>query len=156
MDKIDLAKKRAEEILAQYGVSHWNIKITNARKTLAVTDHLRKRVELSKYFILKSTLEDFDGVMHHEIAHILAGPGKGHSREFVSICQELNLDESFSCDNFPIHIKYFLYTCPNCGLLGSDNRKKKLVCNNCLDRGELVDLEVVRNVIRPVQWASTP
>lgn len=156
MNKLEVAKLRAEDILAQYGVSNWGVKVTNSRKTLAVTDHGTKLVELSKRFIQAATIEQFDGIIHHEIAHILAGPGKGHGKEFVQICKQINPDEVYSCDNFPLRIGRFLYTCPNCGVLGSNEKQEDIVCGICINNGDFVPVEVTKNIIVPTVWASTP
>lgn len=157
MDKLDVAKARAEDILTQFGVGTWGVKITNARKTLAVADHGTRLVELSKRFIQAATIEQFDGIMRHEIAHILVGPGKGHGEEFVRMCKEINPDEVFSCSNYPLRIGKFLYTCPNCGVLGSNELKKDIACPLCYDKNkEYVSVTVEKNVIVPTQWASTP
>jgi predicted SprT family Zn-dependent metalloprotease len=153
MDKVDIASVRAIGILREYGIG-WNVKVTNSRKTLAVTDHSTSIVELSKRFILLSTLEEFDGIIHHEIAHVLAGPGKGHGVDFVRICKEINPDEKFSCNNFPLRIGLYIYTCPNCGVLGTNELKKDISCVKCLSEGKLVDVEVVKNIIVPTEWAS--
>lgn len=151
MDKIEVAKLRAVDILSQYGVSNWDILVTNSRKTLAVADHATKLVELSKRFILQSTIKDFDGIMHHEIAHILAGPGKGHGEEFVRICKEITSDAAFSCSNYPLYIGLYLYTCPNCGVIGTHEKEIPTTCVRCLS-----EVVITKNKIRTVEWASTP
>lgn len=156
MNKVDTAVARAISILRQYDIG-WDAKITNARRTLAVTDHGTKTIELSKRFVMVSTLEEFDGIMHHEVSHVLAGPGKAHGGEFVSICQEINPNEVYSCDNYPIRIGLYKYTCPNCGVLGSNEKRKEMACANCLSNGMgVVDVEVIKNKIEVTEWASIP
>lgn len=156
MNKLDVAKTRAEKILSDSGVSGWGVWIRNTRKELAVADHNTKTIELSKRFILLSTLDEFDGVMHHEIAHVFAGFVADHNREFVSICRKLNPNSMYSCDQYPIYIKRYLYTCRNCGVLGSSEEYKKIACSDCFDNGKVVEVDIKNNKIETKEWASTP
>lgn len=151
MIKTEQAIVRGHEILDKYGI-FWDIEITDARDTLAVTDHNKETIELSKRFVLLASQDQFEGIMKHEIAHILAGSGRGHGDEFVQVCEDLGVDEVYSCDNYPIHIKKYLYTCNNCGAKCSSEEKKEMSCLSCLQEGLLVDLEVRNNKIEECQW----
>jgi predicted SprT family Zn-dependent metalloprotease len=153
LSKTEAAELRAREILKQHNVVGWRIETTNSRKTLAVTDHDTKTVELSKRFVMLATKKQFDGIMHHEVAHILAGPGRSHGKEFLEKCNEIGAGEAFSCDNYPIHIKLYKYLCEFCGVVEYNNAKKDLVCGKCmLAKAEFVNLERVTNKIEVKAW----
>jgi predicted SprT family Zn-dependent metalloprotease len=153
LNKIEAAEARTIELLDKYGITGWTVYTTNSRKTLAVTDHDTKIVELSKRFVMLATREQFDGIIRHEVAHILAGPGRSHGKEFVEKCNEIGAGEAFSCDNYPIHIKLYKYLCEFCGVVEYNNAKKDLVCGKCmLAKAEFVNLERVTNKIEVMAW----
>lgn len=153
MNKVEVAELIAREILLQHNVVGWKVETTNSRKTLAVTDHDTKTVELSKRFVMLATKNQFDGIIHHEIAHILSGPGRGHGRKFVEKCNEVGIGKDFSCDNYPVHIKLYKYLCEFCGIVEYNNAKKDLMCGKCMvSKAEFVNLERVKNKIEATAW----
>lgn len=153
MNKVKAAELRARELLDNYGITGWTVCTTNSRTTLAVTDHDTKIVELSKRFVMLATKEQFDGIIHHEIAHILVGPGRGHGSEFVNMCNNIGTSSDFSCDNYPIHIKSYKYVCEFCGVIEYSNAKKHLLCGECMiSKAEFVNLERVKNKIEVMAW----
>ena len=153
MNKVEQATNRAIQMLHQNGVGYWRVKVTNGRKSLAITDHGERVVELSKRFILATNETDFHGIMLHEIAHILVGPGHGHGEKFKNKCAEIGLDTAYSCHDYPIYIQRYKYICENCGVLGSSEKKERFMCTNCLyQRNELVAIQVIVNTIAAKAW----
>lgn len=150
--KIAIAVDTAYSIMEKHNVTGWSVVILNGRKTLAVTDHAYKTLELNKRFIYASSKKDFEGIITHEVAHMILGPGYGHGKEFVQLCKKLGAEE-YSGTSHPTHIGRYLYACESCHLAASSEKKTSCYCRPCLeDKGMLVKLIPSINRIKFVPW----
>lgn len=131
-EKVGLAIERAKELTEDYGLD-FDIKVNRKRTSLAETHHDTQTIFLSKYFITVADEDQFDGVVLHEVAHALIGPGFGHGAEFQEICGLISPTDEFVAphtDKLPI--RSYKYECENCDYFGFHNAKKdNLGCVFC-------------------------
>lgn len=152
-DKSRVAILRAIKILSDNNVKGWSVYFTNSRTVLAVTDYNTKTVELSKRFVSASNIDEFDGVMHHEVAHIIAGYESKHGDKFIEVCNRIYPNELYSCDNYPGNIRRYKYLCKFCGIIYYSNKKEKISCVPCLESGKKpIATEILINRITANAW----
>lgn len=73
------ATQRAQLLLKQHQLwPHWSFSFDRAKRRAGACKYRERVISVSQYFVEASSLQEFDQVMLHEIAHAIAGPGAGH------------------------------------------------------------------------------
>lgn len=150
--KLEIAIKRACEIMVKSGIGDWKVKLNRKRTSLAETSHYKKTIAYSKHFIMVATEKELEGVTYHETAHALLGSGHGHDKTFKDLCTSLVGDDSFSTTHVDVSVRKYIYECPECGSRGGKNQLKKLYCRRCLDKGKEVLFNSRENKIVATPW----
>lgn len=150
--KIKTAILRGEEILAENGLDSWRIKVNHKRSCLAETWHEEKTISFSKYFIIVSDKEQFDGIALHEVAHALLGRGKGHGKEFVEMCKKISPTALYARHDADVPIRKYLLKCPRCGQRGSMSTDEARYCGVCIKDKERVKLDSEENKLEVIVW----
>lgn len=152
IDKITAAKVRGLELMKEKGLDEWNIIFHEQEATIAETSHHFKTIGFNMNFIIIADKQSFEGVLMHEIAHALLGPGKGHGREFKKLCKEISVDTTFACSKVNMLIEKYIVFCPECNYTGSINKNKDLYCAKCFDNHKIVKFKVKENPLKVVKW----
>lgn len=149
MKKIDQAQELGQKILDEHNVSH-KLKFNNTRNTVGTTNHDTKVITLSRFFVKLATVEDFKGVLLHEITHALLGPGHGHGPEFMAKCREIG---GFDVISKSYHIHTYRGSCSECGQTGTTNvRKRNVLCGLCSANDKFNIIELTKNEIKETVW----
>lgn len=151
-EKLRIAVKRSAELLVANGLGDWKLKLNNKRSALAETWHSDKSITISKHFIIISDEEQLEGVVYHEIAHALLGPGYGHGKEFVSMCTKISPNQKYARRGVDVPIRKFIMTCPECGYSGTLNVNKELYCGVCAKENKMIKFEVTENKLEVKEW----
>lgn len=85
------AKQMAEAELKSHGLDQWSFSwmAERTRRRLGQCVQKKKRVQLSPWYARQNTKKHVRGVVLHEVAHALVGPGKGHGAEWKAKCVEI-------------------------------------------------------------------
>lgn len=79
MTVLDDVRVRAAELLDRHlPDGSWAFGFDNAKTRAGQCDFARRRITVSRHLAARSTPEDVDQVLLHEIAHALSGPRAGH------------------------------------------------------------------------------
>lgn len=151
-EKIKVAVIRACELMVESGLGDWKIELNKKRTSLAETYQHQKTIKYSRYFLIKATKEDLEGVSYHEIAHALLGAGHGHDKTFRELCTRLAGTDKYASRQVDIPLRRYRYTCPNCGASGGKNIKRQFVCGKCSKRGKTSIFDVKENIIAVHAW----
>lgn len=149
-----MALVRADKLLANNGlIKDWRVSINGSRSSLAWTEHTDKEISFSKFFAYTATREQFDGVILHEIAHALLGPGFGHGKEFTELCERISPNSEYATALADIGIRKYLFTCPRCGYSGYHNSKADKACGSCYaGTGKKIVFDRKVNTIEVKEW----
>jgi predicted SprT family Zn-dependent metalloprotease len=76
---LEAVRTRAEQLIAVHlGGGGWSFGFDHAKTRAGQCDFARKRITMSRYLAVRSSPDDVDQVVLHEIAHALAGARAGH------------------------------------------------------------------------------
>jgi predicted SprT family Zn-dependent metalloprotease len=96
MDKYD-AVNLARNLLSDYGLPSWDVKLNKNKRQLGVCKESLKRIELSEHYIAMNSSEKVIDTILHEIAHALVGVEHGHDAVWKSMCKKLGCNPN-SCE----------------------------------------------------------
>lgn len=143
----------AAQLLVDNGLGDWHLGIKEVTSYHAQTTHRARLITLNSRAIRKATKEQFTGILYHEIAHALVGPGNGHGRPFKSKVWELTGSLEYAGYATRINIRKFLTTCENCGINSSTNKKGIRYCRPCfMNYRKTVVLQTIVNPLEIVVW----
>ena len=151
-EKLKVASVRGAKLLIDNGLGDWTFSINRKRSVLAETWHKEKKIVFSKYFLLVATPEQVDGVTLHEATHALLGPGYGHGKEFVELCEKISPNSYYAKEKGDVSIRRYVFTCPECKYQGSHNSPAVKGCGKCYKEGKVVKLDMEKNQIKVLQW----
>lgn len=151
--KLLKAYNRALKLLAIHGLADWQVSVNGSRSSLAWAEHTDKEISISKFFIYLSTRDEFDGVILHEIAHALLGPGFGHGKEFTDLCKKISPNSDYAVSGMDIGIRRYFFKCPRCGYSGYHNSKRDKACASCYAAtGKEIPFERTVNTVELKEW----
>ena len=151
--KILMAYNRALELLGLHNLQDWSVSINGSRSALAFTDHIDKDISISKFFVYMSSKKQFDGVVLHEIAHALLGPGFGHGDEFLELCKKISPDDDYAKAWVDIGIRRYFFECPRCSYSGYHNSKSDKACPECYGKtGDTIVFNRKVNTVNLKMW----
>lgn len=151
-DKFNMAKTAALGMLEDNGLYEWSVKLNNKNTTSAETHHDDKTIYLSKRFLIITDSNNFRGVMLHEIAHAMLGPGFGHGEEFMSMCSKLEVSDEFSTHGVMMGIGKYVLSCSKCGQTGTHNSPRDKYCGMCAKDGEMTKFDRKINKLELRSW----
>lgn len=152
-EKINIAIKSAEEMIAYHGLD-FSVMVNRRRVTLAETHHDDKTIFLSRWFIIATDKRTFEGVVLHEIAHAMLGPGFGHGEEFQELCGMISPTDDFILPHTGrTPTQRYKYECEGCDYFGFSNAKRHdLGCAACASIGVNSRLAPAKNNIELKEW----
>lgn len=86
---LQLLRNRAEELMQLHGLVGWGFAFDRAKTRAGLCDYTRRRISVSSHYASQSSLDDFEQVMLHEIAHALVGKSGGHGLAWRKRATEL-------------------------------------------------------------------
>lgn len=89
MDRIE-ARRLARTLMDKHGLgsfpNEWAFEWDAAKRRAGACHHRKRKITLSLHYVDRNTVDLVQDTILHEIAHALAGPGKGHGPEWKRIC----------------------------------------------------------------------
>lgn len=79
------------ELLEEHGLYGWSVKLTQAYREIGKCNYTHKVINISLKIARVSPWEDVLDTILHEVAHAIAGPGKGHGAEWRHIARNLGI-----------------------------------------------------------------
>lgn len=133
--EMDLIKARAlaEELMKQHGIEGWTFEWDRALRRFGQCNYMRKVISLSKKLTLLNDEDHVRDTVLHEIAHVLTGPGKGHSVAWQSVAKSIGCNGQRLYDGQAVVSPPPRYwgTCPACGNTITRYRLKMIACSDC-------------------------
>jgi predicted SprT family Zn-dependent metalloprotease len=112
----------------------------NAVQTLGSCDYARRKIKLSNHHINGSAPVEVMNTLLHEVAHAIARNKyhqKGHGDAWKKVCLEIGAKPERTSVAYQIKkpkAKWIRY-CPTCGKESKRNRRAKLLCRKCYNKG---------------------
>lgn len=78
-----------DEHIAKNGLTEWRFAYDNAKTRAGQCDYQRKRITLSRHFVIHCPPEAISDIFMHELAHALLPPGEGHSARWSQLARSL-------------------------------------------------------------------
>lgn len=150
--KLKQVADKAYNLIAEHGLVNWQVQFNNRTVVVGETDHLEKTLTFSKKFIKVAEEHEFYGVLMHEIAHALLGPGFGHGERFIEKCMQIGVPEEYATYATKKHIRKYMYKCSECGYAGSHNSHKDVYCYYCSEENKISKLDVTENKLKLKVW----
>lgn len=81
----------ARTLMNEHGLSHWTFEWDRAKRRAGCCKHSQRKITLSFHYVEHNGDKPYDlrDTILHEIAHALAGPGKGHGLQWKTICRRI-------------------------------------------------------------------
>lgn len=135
----------AKTLMDRHGLHEWRFEWDRAVRRAGCCKYRYKKITLSWHFVthnLHNVCEIIDTVLH-EIAHALAGPGKGHGPEWRAACDRTGAKPERCYDATVVVMPKGKWRaiCGGCGREFRRHRqtRRQLHCRRCgPDRGSLV------------------
>jgi predicted SprT family Zn-dependent metalloprotease len=80
------AASLARTLMNQHGLGNWVFEWDGAKRRAGACHHTKHKITLSIHYAERNAIDLVKDTILHEIAHALAGPGKGHGWEWKQIC----------------------------------------------------------------------
>ncbi len=134
MDKFE-ATTLARNLLDDYGLPGWAVKLNRNKRQLGVCKEHIKRIELSEHYVTRNSRELIIDTILHEIAHALVGVHHGHDAVWKEMCLKLGCTPK-SCDKtVDMPAGDWRADCPSCHKVFTRHRKPKSLrgfyCTKC-------------------------
>ena len=150
--KLAEATARAEALLRKHGLNDWSVQIFGKRSVLGEAWHKQKTIKISKFFVYVANAEQFEGIVLHEVAHALLGPGFGHGEEFVATCTRISRNNRYATESSSFKIHRYRFTCPRCEFVGTSNANRDMACARCSTGLGLVKFNKEVNTLEVRSW----
>lgn len=135
---LDLAERKAQRVLDEHGLSHWNFKWDNAVARAGQTRYRSQTISMSKKIVSINNEDMFMDTLLHEVAHALVGPGKGHGAVWKRKVAQIGGKPSRCYDASEVETPEYRYrvVCSNCGMKSGRHRKTKNLqaCTRCCNK----------------------
>jgi len=132
------AKSMALKLMDYHGLleKDWSFNFDNARSRLGYCSYRKKRISLSKNYILLPTYEEDDirDTVLHEIAHALVGRKQGHNCVWKQKAIEIGCNGKRLYQGEATIMPKYKGTCPKCGRVILRHRRKHISCSRCDSR----------------------
>jgi hypothetical protein len=90
--ELPAAEQLTRYLMAYHGLSGWRFRFDKATRRFGCCDYTRRTISLSRRIVLLNDADRVRATVLHEIAHALAGPGTGHSRQWREIALRIGGD----------------------------------------------------------------
>lgn len=113
-------------LMSEHGLieAGWTFGFNRRKTALGVCRFKPKRIELSRYFVLRNNSERIRKTILHEIAHAIAGPKAGHGPLWRAVARQIGADTE-RCSVADMPAGAWKATCDACGKDFSMHRKPK-------------------------------
>ena len=132
--ELDAARALARRLMNRHGLEEWEFGFDRARRRLGACWPLKRKITLSREFVLLNEQEQVEDIILHEIAHALT-PGAGHGARFKAMARKLGCTASACVVPGSVTAPEAKVTlvCPHCEGVWRRYRRpaKKLVCVRC-------------------------
>jgi len=125
------AIETATELMQQYGLTGWRVKLDHARRRAGQCDYNTKVISLSRLYVRNADKAHIRDTILHEIAHALVGPHHGHDAVWRQKAREIGCTAT-RCHTLSFSRARWIMQCPNgCFSIERHRRKSGLVCAKC-------------------------
>jgi hypothetical protein len=83
----------AEKAIEFSGLEGWDFRIGNTLSAVAVCRYDIRRIEFSRNYIGRISKKGMEEAIHHEIAHVVAGPDADHGTEWKEVMRSFGYPE---------------------------------------------------------------
>ena len=119
------------QLLADYGLKDWRLRLDHARRRAGQCDYRTKTISLSRHYVRYAQEAHIKDTILHEIAHALVGPNHGHDAVWRQKAREIGCSAT-RCHTLEFAKAKWLMRCPQgCFSVERHRRKKGLVCAQC-------------------------
>lgn len=137
---------RANELLEEHGLLQqgWKFGISSEKEAVGRCHHWRKLIVFSRHF-LRSSPEQIEDTLLHEIAHALVGSGHGHDAVWAAKAIELGAVPTPFAQNAISTAKFhYSISCPIHGTLGKLAKlRRQMIGGKCKKCGSTVVIKEV-------------
>ncbi len=134
MDKYD-AVTLARDLLKDYGLPSWDVKLNKNKRQLGVCKQNLKRIELSEHYVTMNAREKVIDTILHEIAHALVGVEHGHDAVWKEMCVRLGCNPMSCESSAEMPEGDWRAECPTCLKVFTRFRRPKVLsgfyCTSC-------------------------
>lgn len=141
------AVTEAARLLVKNGLGDWRINLKSVTSYNAQVRYRQKILIINTKMITVASKDEFTGIMYHEIAHALVGPGHGHGRKFKDKVYELTGSYKYAGYSSRVGAGNFLSLCTGCGFKGEVSSPRARWCNRCFS-----PLQITANPMEEVAW----
>ena len=121
----------ATQLMKEYGLVGWRLKLDNARRRAGQCDYNTKVISLSRLYVRNADNNHIRDTILHEIAHALVGPYHGHDAIWRQKAREIGCTAT-RCHALNFSRARWQMKCPNgCFSIERHRRKSGLVCAKC-------------------------
>lgn len=112
----------------------WDFRWSTAKQIYGYTDYRNKTLSFSRPITLLNDEHEFEQMVLHEIAHVIAGPrAAAHGAEWKRIVRRIGGTDR-RCHSAETPEPTWVGTCPACGhMVKRFRRGKALACGRCCD-----------------------
>lgn len=140
------AFRLARQLFHRHNLFTFEFGLDNARRRRGLCTHPHGgrpgRITLSRHFVASARPEAVRGVLLHEIAHALVGPGHGHDAVWRAMCRAIGGDTAVCARTEGMPLGPWRAVCRGCGQVRSRFRRpmanRAYACRDCgWSRGKL-------------------
>jgi predicted SprT family Zn-dependent metalloprotease len=154
------AKKFAEDLLVEHGLTGWVVRLDNAKRRAGQCTCATRTISLSRVLIRARTDQGTQDTIRHEVAHALT-PGHHHDAVWSAKFKELGGHGNRQYDTTTIVKSIearYKGSCPSCGQIITAHRRPERVktCGICDPRYNLKYAIQWRDRGRPITVVDKP
>lgn len=126
-DFLELARNQ----MNKHGLVDWALDLDYAKVRAGACFFRERKISFSRNFIKKSSKEDIQDTILHEIAHALVGPKHGHNKVWKEMALKLGCSAK-RCHTLEFSEYKWLRFCANqCWQQKVHRKKLNLICKKC-------------------------
>ena len=123
--------KLARSEMNKHGLIDWDLDLDYAKVRAGACFFNEKKISFSRNFIKKSSHEDINDTILHEIAHALVGPKHGHNKVWKEMALKLGCSAQ-RCHTLEFSEYKWVRFCVNeCWQQKVHRRRSNLICKKC-------------------------
>lgn len=129
---LDDAAQLARELMDHHGLHQWRFRFDRAKRRAGMVVYSKQELSLSRVLVPLYTPEQVRGVILHEIAHALVGPGHAHDALWRRTCIAIGGDGLASLHDTPKPEPTWRGVCPQGHEAGRFQKPTcQLSCTKC-------------------------
>jgi predicted SprT family Zn-dependent metalloprotease len=121
----------ARSEMNKHGLIDWDLDLDYAKVRAGACFFNEKKISFSRNFVKKSSHEDINDTILHEIAHALVGPKHGHNKVWKEMALKLGCSAQ-RCHTLEFSEYKWVRSCVNeCWQQKVHRRRSNLICKKC-------------------------